>query len=202
MPSSARTVYDFRRGWLEKLIAEHGGVEQFAEKAGRNSKHVSAMRGGAKNMGPNVARDIERELAKRGVSSIYEGMLDTDPLRAPYPQNQKDFSTYAVNDSGTSQPVRIDVPTMRRSMTMLMRLAQAEEFVLDPVEDLDLVVRVYELALESGGSYSADNVILITDWVRKRGQERGNATRDQGNRRTGSRTTEAGGRKKGSRKTG
>jgi hypothetical protein len=74
-----RDVYACRREWLRHLAPLFPDQKAFAKAAGRNPKHLSAMKAGQKPMGSRVARDIEVRLAAVSGVSIWTGMLDTAP---------------------------------------------------------------------------------------------------------------------------
>ncbi len=126
--TKTRTVHDFRREWLSRLIDEFGGnVERFAETTGRNAKHLIALRSGAKNMGPKVPREIERHLMMRRGSKVWPGMMDTDPDGAsvtPLAVSER-RGAYAAPAVALSQPGRHDDATMAQAVELLYLMADA-----------------------------------------------------------------------------
>ncbi len=67
-----------------------------------------------------------------------------------------------------SQAVRIDVDTLRSATATLLRLCELYDLEFNPVEDADLVADFYARAFVDGGSISADNVIKLSDVMKRR----------------------------------
>lgn len=80
METPRRDVYLFRQTWLARFATFYGH-EVFAEMAGRNPKHLSAIKSGSKPMGSRVARAIEEALIQRQPAdrAVLDGLFDKDP---------------------------------------------------------------------------------------------------------------------------
>jgi alpha-D-ribose 1-methylphosphonate 5-triphosphate diphosphatase PhnM len=140
-----RTVYDFRAAWLDRLVTEYGGNEQFAEAAGRNSKHVSAMRRGHKQMGAKVARDIEHHLMQRRGSKVWPGMMDSDPDTQPRVEEPRPTYQVQVPSVAPSQALSDDALTM--AIQTVIELLTLRRGTLPADKQARFIRLVYDMAV-------------------------------------------------------
>jgi hypothetical protein len=143
--ATARTVHDFRREWLLRLLAEFGGgVEAFAEAVGRNSKHLSALKAGRKAMGSNVARDIENRLMQRRGSKVWPGMLDSDPDATRVAESKPEPYVQA-GQGAASQPLSDDALTM--AIQTVIELLTLRRGTLPADKQARFIRLVYDMAV-------------------------------------------------------